>query len=107
MATIRLHRCREETIIKIGKSVFADKDNVEFMYLGDDDNQPGTLRDISIIMDEMVGQGVTWQLAVEIADRFNLSSHVVDSFLHELFVNYAVLSEEEALDKEDKAWSKK
>ena len=79
MATIRLHRCIEETIIKIAKPIFKE-DNVEFMYMDDEDNQPGTLRDISIIMREMVGQGVTWQLATEIANRYGLSVDAVDDF---------------------------
>lgn len=106
MTIIRLHRCKQETIIKISKSIFGEKENVEFMDI-DDHEPPPTLRDVSIIMREMVGQGVTWQLAEEISREFTLDPYAVDSFLSKLFREYSKLFEDEALNKEEESWSRK
>lgn len=72
----------------------------------DDDYTPSTLRDICIIMWHMVGQGVGWQLAEEISNKFNLDPYKVHKFLHNLFKEYSKLSEDDAIKREEASWSR-
>lgn len=62
------------------------------------------MKDISIIIRQMVGQGVTWQLANELSNRLNIhDSYIVLNILHEIFKEYGNLSEEEAFEKYEKS----
>ena len=58
-----------------------------------------TLKDVSIIMETMVGQGVTWQLANELAERLDLSPYQLSETLSEIFWEYAELPAQEAIDR--------
>jgi hypothetical protein len=58
-----------------------------------------TLRDISIIMYEMVGQGVKWQLAGELANRLGLNPYDITTAIGEIIKEYSQLSEQEALNR--------
>ncbi len=71
------------------------KENVQVISSENDDFSSPTLRDISIIMHKMVGQGVTWQLANEIAKKFDLNPYEVSEFLCEVFEEYSKISDDE------------
>jgi len=70
----------------------------------DDDNEDSfihsTLGDISIIMESMVGCGVTTQLAEELSkELFPYQPKFIEDILFKIFREYSKLSEEEANDK--------
>lgn len=65
-----------------------------------------TLRDISIIMREMVGWGVTRQLAKEISSKLNVSEDDAEKSLSEIFKEWSRISEEEATERWDEQFGK-
>jgi hypothetical protein len=61
---------------------------------------PSTLKDISIIMETMVGQGTTWQLANELSKRLKINNPaLISDIWFEIFKEYSTLSDKEANEK--------
>ena len=61
-----------------------------------------TLKDISIIMNQMVGVGVTWQLANELSKRLNIQNpELISETLFKIFREYSNLSDEEAFQRHE------
>jgi len=58
-----------------------------------------TLKDVSIIFETMVGQGVIWQLANELAERLDLGAYQLSETLSDIFREYAELPAQEAVDR--------
>jgi F0F1-type ATP synthase beta subunit len=80
---------------------FPEQENKPEIVSGWDDNLDSfahsTLRDIAIIIDSMVGQGVIKQLANELSEKLNLNnSRLVKDKLEKILHEYSHLSEEEA-----------
>lgn len=66
----------------------------------EDVNAPSTLKDVAIIMESMVGQGVTWQLANELSNRLKLANgKLISDTLFDIFGEYCELSDQEAFDR--------
>ena len=66
-----------------------------------------TLRDISIIMREMVGWGVTRQLAKQISLKLNIDAEdLVEKSLADIFKEWSRISEEEAERRWDEQFGK-
>lgn len=69
---------------------------------GDNENslKDATLRDIAIVMESMVGCGVTTQLAKELEKELPLyQSKFIEDALFKIFREYSKLSEEDAEEK--------
>ena len=62
-------------------------------------NAHPTLKDVSIILHKMVGQGVIWQLASELSDRMDLNPYDVLHHIHNIISEYARLPAQEAIDR--------
>jgi hypothetical protein len=67
----------------------------------DEGYHPSTLMDISVVMRQMVGQGVTWQLAEELSKKIGGSQKVISEALFDIFREYEKLSDDEAIEKYD------
>jgi len=95
------------TFLQIRNICFPKEDcPIKIINSWDDENEffPSTLKDISIIMNQMVGQGVTWQLANELSDRLNIDDpYKVLNILREIFREYGNLSENDAFEKYEKS----
>lgn len=107
MKRIRLH-CLDQTIIEIQKQYLGDNSNIKVDYFddGSDNYYTPTLRDICIILYEMMGQGVTWQLADEIAKNFHLNPYELERFLADMCYEYSKMDEEKADRLETEAWNR-
>lgn len=101
--TVRLQIGGGNTFLRLVNVAFHfEETNVEIVSGWSDeidDDPPTTLRDISIIMTEMVGQGVIDQLANEILFRNEELSMRLS--LSEIFQKWSKMSEEEA----EKEWN--
>jgi predicted DNA-binding antitoxin AbrB/MazE fold protein len=80
---------------------FPEQENKSEIVNGWEENEnsfiPSTLRDISIVINSMVGCGVIKQLANELSDKLNLDNpKMVKEKLSEILREYSQLSEEEA-----------
>lgn len=62
----------------------------------DTDFSHPTLRDVSILLNAMVGQGVIWNLAEELSSKLNTSHEQTLRALLDILDEYSKLSEEEA-----------
>jgi len=62
-------------------------------------NAHPTLKDIGIIMETMVGQGVIWQLANELSERLDVGPYQLSEALSDIFQEYAELPAQEAIDR--------
>lgn len=79
--------------------------NVELVntFADDDAYYTSTLRDISVIMHGMVGQGVTWELAYELSKRLQpeicKNPYEISEILSEIFRDRFEMTEEEGIEK--------
>ena len=75
--------------------------NVEIIDgMNDEDRfSPSTLKDISIIMYSMVGNGVTWQLADDLAKRLGGNPYEISETLNDIFREYYDLTDEEDYER--------
>lgn len=104
---VRLRLSDEDTTIQIEKNLFPSDENhieiVDAFYRDEHDDYPPTLKDISIIMHAMVGNGVTWQLAYELSKRvtpeISKNPYELSEILSEIFIEYFEMSEENAWKK--------
>jgi phospholipase C len=106
MKTVRLQVGNiPDTMLEIRSISFpGDAKNVKIINAFDEDDNyydhPSTLRDIAIVLYQMVGCGVTWQLANELSNRLNINNPtLVNDVISELFKEYENLSDDEAYEK--------
>jgi hypothetical protein len=106
MKNCRIHTgCNNDIkLILVDTRLFGEENNLEVISAWDDENEdsyiPSNLKDISIIMRSMVGQGVTWQLASVLSEKLNINNPaLVSDVLFSIFREYSELSDEEAFDK--------
>lgn len=88
-------------------SLFGNK-SVEIVNGWDEENKennfPSTLKDISIIMEWMVGIGVTWQLANELSERLKINNPaLISDILFDIFKEYSSLSDEDAFKRHEES----
>jgi hypothetical protein len=76
-------RCWDEEYIDTG----------EFVYYSP------TLKDISIILECLVGQGVVWQLGRELSKRTGFDLNKIDESLSSIIREYTEMSDEKAIEK--------
>ena len=58
-----------------------------------------TLRDLAIILECCMGEGVMWNLSYELSKRLEVSFTKLDDILHEIVLEYYEMGEKLAMDK--------
>lgn len=103
MRKIRLQTpCSSDTKLVIIDNRFPfEKNRLKIISAYDENNEdvfiPQTLRDVSIVMESMVGSGVMKQLAIELSTEVPyVSPQMALSALAKIFRKYYKMSEEEA-----------
>ena len=71
--------------------------NIGDMQGGDDAYYCPTLKDLSIFLYEMCGQGVTWQFLRELSEKTGFDIHKLDEAINSIIEEYANISDEEAI----------
>lgn len=96
MKTVRLVNTSDDIKIQISGRMISENKNVEVAWEFEDDEYPyNTLRDLSIIMYSMMGQGVMWHLAYELSKKFSVTPLEFANAISEITKEYSKLSEEE------------
>ena len=102
MRTVRLTNTGDDIKLQISGRMISDESLVEVGYEFEEDVFPySSLRDLSIIMNSLMGQGVTWHLGYEVSKRLNLNPLIVVNTLREIVKEYSMLSEEQVYKIEE------
>lgn len=95
--TVRLMMASEEKLIIHNNLLLGRKPEIVISDYPDD-GYP-TLRDISIILYAMSGQGVSWQLSEELSKRLNVDPSEISDALLEIIKEYSMITEEEGFER--------
>ena len=99
---VKLQISNSDIKVEITENMFPFEmvNNVEIIDgMKNEDFSPPTLKDISIIMYSMVGGGVTWQLADELAKRLGGNPYEISETLNDVFREYYELTDEEDCER--------
>lgn len=103
---VRLILSSDDLELRIIENIFPDQEQPQVKIIDGfsedaDNDYPSTLKDISIIMEAMVGHGITWQLAYELSQRLRTCNnpYEISETLSDIFYEYFNMSEEEAWQK--------
>lgn len=100
---VKLQISNSDIKVEITENMFPFEmvNNVEIINgMKNEDFSPPTLKDVSIIMYSMVGGGVTWQLADELAKRLGGNPYEISETLNDIFREYYDLTDKE----DDERW---
>jgi len=99
---VRLDITSRQKLILHYNTILGEDANVEIINPYDESNEESfrfpTLKDLSIILYAMMGQGVGWQLADELSQRLGLTDpRLVAETIFDICKEYVEISDEEAM----------
>jgi len=99
--TVRLSLRFGTNLVVFNNVLFDGEPKIKVVDPLDDEDEENThypsatLKDLSLIMFYMVGQGLTWQLADELSKRLDISKELVSKTLFDIWKEYQGLDDSE------------